>query len=514
MDNEVTNRLHAVNINSDVEDFFDSYELDLLVSIDELEDYLGKIETLKQKFRRVHSQLKAILGEDTFNTQYANYEEVLAKMNENFRSCRIKISSVKENEKSAKEETEKLQAYYEAEKLRKEIEIMEKESSQKANQCLYERKICIEQITYELKQLSSCSWDSFTDSNAILTMINQLESRLKEFNLIRSKCFGVLGDAEMTRLNIFDDDERLIGFLRAEISNGQRIFSAKKNEEDFESQQKLSDEIREKELAEEEKRLQAEVDEQMKIDNILICAENLYFEIKTRYDTLLSKCSIDLENMDHYEILEVKKREDNIHLELRELIDKASSFEKFVLPCGEAASDLRRRVNAVRDNCTECTQKFISDLNLIVSKRDISEKKLNNAAGLHINIPKFSGYSSELDIFTFRSEFSKLIEPTIPKYLWADVLKRNHLDGAALNLVGKEESIDKIWDQLTRAYGDTRLMLQNKLGSLDKFSNLEKIRDDEKISFHISSLLNIMSDLEKIATEYNLNGELYYGGGL
>ena len=64
MDTEVTNRLNAVNINSDVEDFFDSYELGLLVSIDELEDYLGKIESLKQKFRRVHSQLKTFLGED------------------------------------------------------------------------------------------------------------------------------------------------------------------------------------------------------------------------------------------------------------------------------------------------------------------------------------------------------------------------------------------------------------------------------------------------------------------
>ena len=57
-------------------------------------------------------------------------------------------------------------------------------------------------------------------------------------------------------------------------------------------------------------------------------------------------------------------------------------------------------------------------------------------------------------------------------------------------------------------------MLQNKLGALDKFTNLEKMKEDEKIADQISSLLNVMDDLSKLGTEYNLENELYHGMGL
>ena len=58
------------------------------------------------------------------------------------------------------------------------------------------------------------------------------------------------------------------------------------------------------------------------------------------------------------------------------------------------------------------------------------------------------------------------------------------------------------------------MLLQNKIGSLKKFSDLESQKDDEKIAFSLSSLLNMMADLEKLASQYDLEGDLYYGGGL
>ena len=57
-------------------------------------------------------------------------------------------------------------------------------------------------------------------------------------------------------------------------------------------------------------------------------------------------------------------------------------------------------------------------------------------------------------------------------------------------------------------------MLQKKLSSLEKFSNLEKINDDEKIGYILTSLLNAMTDLSMLAEDYNLEGELYHGGGI
>ena len=78
-----------------------------------------------------------------------------------------------------------------------------------------------------------------------------------------------------------------------------------------------------------------------------------------------------------------------------------------------------------------------------------------------------------MNVFTFRSEFKKLIEPNVQKVLWADYLKKNCLAGAAYNLVFSIENIDAIWEKLIEVYGNTQLLLQNKIGSLEKFSNLE-----------------------------------------
>ena len=106
------------------------------------------------------------------------------------------------------------------------------------------------------------------------------------------------------------------------------------------------------------------------------------------------------------------------------------------------------------------------------------------------------------------------MEPNVQKTLWADYLKKNCLSGMAYNLISGVDDINIIWTKLTKVYGNTQLLLQNKIGSLGKFSNLEKLRDDERIAFTLSSILNVMEDLSKLAVEFDLEAELYHGGGL
>ena len=74
--------------------------------------------------------------------------------------------------------------------------------------------------------------------------------------------------------------------------------------------------------------------------------------------------------------------------------------------------------------------------------------------------------------------------------------------------------IDAIWSKLFEVYGNTQLMLQNKISTLENFSNLDQIKDDEKIAYNLSSILNVMSELSDLAKEYDLEGELYHGGGV
>ena len=41
--------------------------------------------------------------------------------------------------------------------------------------------------------------------------------------------------------------------------------------------------------------------------------------------------------------------------------------------------------------------------------------KLKNSKDLEIKLPEFRGYASDIDIYTFRSEFKKLVEPFLRK---------------------------------------------------------------------------------------------------
>ena len=59
----------AINIYSDVEDFFDSFEIENLNELEDVEKYVDGIRSLKQEFRRIHSHLKKS-DEDNFSTNY------------------------------------------------------------------------------------------------------------------------------------------------------------------------------------------------------------------------------------------------------------------------------------------------------------------------------------------------------------------------------------------------------------------------------------------------------------
>ena len=167
-----------------------------------------------------------------------------------------------------------------------------------------------------------------------------------------------------------------------------------------------------------------------------------------------------------------------------------------------------------RNDLANSREKFISGLQNVLIERDISDSKMKNASALKIELPKFCGYESKMDFYTFKTQFRKLIEPTVQKKYWTDYLKRNYLSGLALTLVEKESEYEKIWTRLSDSFGNPRLLLQNKLGDLDKIGGLWKVKGDEKISNTIAGLVNAMKDLSMLAAEHKIEGQLYEGGGL
>ena len=111
---------------------------------------------------------------------------------------------------------------------------------------------------------------------------------------------------------------------------------------------------------------------------------------------------------------------------------------------------------------------------------------------MKINLPKFNGYDSKLDIYTFQTEFLKVYERTTPKRMLSDVLKNNLLEGPALSLVTSVDDISEIWARLKAAFGDPKLLLKRKIAQVGKITSLWKLRDPEKLTETLSKLINVM----------------------
>ena len=157
---------------------------------------------------------------------------------------------------------------------------------------------------------------------------------------------------------------------------------------------------------------------------------------------------------------------------------------------------------------------FFSKLQKIIVDRDITTEKLKSGSDLLLHLPKFSGYQSQMDFFTFRTQFRKLIEQINQTKNWADYLKHNYLSGQALLLVKNEKDYEKIWDRLSESFGNPRVLLQNKLSSIDKIGGLPPGKNEDKLVSALAILTNVMTDLSTLAAEHGIEGQLYEGGGL
>ena len=68
------------------------------------------------------------------------------------------------------------------------------------------------------------------------------------------------------------------------------------------------------------------------------------------------------------------------------------------------------------------------------------------ASCLNIKLPKFKGYDSAMDIFTFQSTFEKVYEKRTLRTMLLDLLINNYLEDRALSLIKSVRDISEIWD--------------------------------------------------------------------
>ena len=244
----------------------------------------------------------------------------------------------------------------------------------------------------------------------------------------------------------------------------------------------------------------------------LLRGQNLSAEISERLSSLELKFCQNLEDLGDYQLLEISQ-DKNLETDFNVVLEKITDLAGLVSGGGAAVQKLLDVATSRKTQIITKKNSFFKNLQAIVSSRDVTPDKLKNAASLKIELPKFSGYDSDMDFYTFKSEFQKLIEPQVKKQLLSDYLKRNYLTGSAFTLVEKESDYSQIWQKLLDSFGNARLLLQNKLSGLEKLG-LWKVKDDENIRDILAKIVNTMVDLSSLATEHKIEGQLYEGGGL
>ena len=149
-----------------------------------------------------------------------------------------------------------------------------------------------------------------------------------------------------------------------------------------------------------------------------------------------------------------------------------------------------------------------------VVHRNVSKEKLVSSKSSRVSLKKFAGFDSALDIYSFQTEFEKLIAPSVQAKLLPDILKNDYLEGSALNAVKGLDKIDEIWARLKVSYGETEILLRNKMKEVEKVGQIWKGRDKSKKVQALSKLVFVMTDLQELASKHDIENDLYHGGGI
>ena len=448
--------VQELQVVGDIKHSLELYDLEDLVTEREISEGMSALSELGKSYRHLHVELKSQLGTD-YEEKYPRYGKIHDDISTYLKAAKLKLRGLDVTSDLSK----KRQILVELETLEKKV-----------------HRVNVAVDVYVV----------FNDD--ITRYISKMETFIDAFYELVSK-------SKMSGLDKYDIDEvenRSMGNV-SEIEGD--IHLAKELRREFDAKCLTF-----------EKAKKSETQELSSISN----AENLKAEISYQFKSLSKRFQVDLEGLGDYQILEIHQDKKNADSEVASVMRKVTELSVLVPSGGQKVARLFEQVSKTRDRLCQKREVFFAKLEKMILERDITVDKLRSAAELTIELPKFSGYDGKIDIFSFRSEFVKLVEPRVQKIYHADYLKRNYLSGPALVLVEKETKYEKIWEKLLASYGNTRLLLQNKLSALDKFS-LAGAKSDKKTCNVLANLINTMQELSTLASDHSIEGQLYEGGG-
>ena len=367
----------------------------------------------------------------------------------------------------------------------------------------------MEQKDSTLLQLTSLSEDisdhldenpveSFLAVENIDLSISKLETLRKQFRTNANLLKQVIGDAEYKE-HYIDEHEKIKYVIKSYIQGANEVKSN----------------IRQRTIAEDK---QTTLEKELKIRSESMrdtkTTNFLWTEVNRMLVDLTEHFTQDTANISNEEIVLLKDKLPESEVKLERCSNKLKELLKVVpdnYPNKERVTiDLTVRYNALLESKVTYTNALAKE----IQDREIAKEQSFKISSLNIKLEKFKGYTSDSDIYTFKSDFEKLYSKNTPTDKLPDLLKNNHLANPALALVKSLDDIAEIWERLLKAYGDPKIMMQMKLSDLTKAGPITKHKDPEAKKNALLNLINSMSDLVKLCTKHNIEEKLFHGDAL
>ena len=437
--------VQELQIGEDISETLLLYDLNDLETEKEISEGIEKMSELGLKYRHIHVLLKSLMGEAEYAEKYVEYPNRSLAIREYVSTARQKIKNSNQVVQEKLNQATEFEKKQEEAKLfeLKEAEQMKVRTSLQIEEQVFGEKIEREVMNFELHNVHD-----------IQKSCDRFERILDDYYKLLSNVKITFGDKYETECLWKQNFQNNIEKIEKQIKLGKaKVHELNEEAQKLASQGKTEHEKQAHEAFVNEQKFNCEI---------------LGKELEMRCTTLIKNCDISaMSDMSDYQIFECHKRRHVIDTELREIFDKFTSYSKMAALCTDDRDALMVKPCLDQKNALEARNNYAKKLHSLMTERDISAEKLRNAATTSsVELSKFKGYDSKLDVYSFRTEFEKLIQPSIQKHLWVDTLKNNYLSGPAFTLVERTEKMEDIWEKLIGAYGNVKLLLQNKIGKV------------------------------------------------
>ena len=438
-----------------------------LFDVEEIESSAGLLRELLESYEDVHIELERELGDD-YGESYKDYADTIAKVTKWLKDSKIEARKRKSEVLGREKAKLRVEEEFFRSRIARDLASLESEKSE---------------FIDDLERHTFVAGD-------LMKSYSEIFLKIKEYSTEFAKEFQETYDAQIKTLEEFVKKRR------------KSITDLKLGERKSESDRRESDELKKS------------VEKKIRDDETILVCKNIYDNICERMKKLESKCTIEIESQTDIQIMDLRKDFKSVDAEYSGILDKILKLAESNSSRYEETKDFPITVSKRKEALCESIAEYKTAVESEISNRDLTEDKIKNASLLGIKLPKFKGYHSTYDYYTFKSEFERIVKKRISKDLLSDYLKHNYLEGQALQLVKEIDDLDKIWDRLKSAYGNVSILLSNKIEVLDKSTPLWKVEGEEKVFEATIKLKNVMMELSSLAKNHSVEQSLYHTSNL